>query len=92
MIACLRSAQFSYPDDSGSVVIELRRHHDTGAECDNKQFIVTKRFTRLPKVLIKKEWGTYREACRDWDEKVAKVTDTGLVRRDAKIIGFREEG
>ena len=92
MIACLRSAQFSYPDGSGSVVVELRRHHDTTAQCDNKEFIVTKRLTRLPGVLIRKAWGTYREAARDWDEKVAQLTDTGLARRDAKIIGFREEG
>jgi len=92
MIACLRSAQFMYPDGSGSIVVELRRQHDTTARCDNKQFIVTKRLTRLPAVVIKKEWGTYAEACRDWDEKVAKVTDTGLARRDARIIGFREEG
>ena len=92
MIACLRSAQFSYPDNSGSVVVELRRHHDTNAQCDNKEFIVMQRFTRLPGVVMRKVWGTYAEACRDWDEKVAKVTDTGLIRRDAKIIGFREEG
>jgi hypothetical protein len=92
MIACLRSAQFSYPDGSGSIVVELRRHHDTDSQCSNKQFIVMKRLTRLPKVLFKKEWGTYREAIRDWDEKVARITDTGLERRDAKIIGFREEG
>lgn len=92
MIACLRSAQFSYPDNSGSVVVELRRHHDTSAQCDNKEFIVMKRFTRLPGVVIRKAWGTYAEAVRDWDEHVAKLTDTGLQRRDAKIIGFREEG
>jgi hypothetical protein len=92
MIACLRSAQFQYPDGSGSIVVELRRQHDTDSHCDNKQFIVMKRLTRFPAVLIKKEWGTYREAVRDWDEKVAKITDTGLERRDAKIIGFREEG
>ena len=92
MIACLRSAQFSYPDGSGSIVVELRRHHDTSARCDNKQFVVTKRMTRLPGVLIKKEWGSYQEAVRDWDEKVIRITDTGLIRRDAKIIGFHEEG
>ena len=92
MLACLRSAQFMYPDKSASVVVELRRHHDTDAQCDNKQFIVIKRLTRLPGVLIKKEWGTYQEAVRDWDEKVAKITDTGMERRDSKIIGFHEEG
>jgi len=92
MIACLRSANFQYPDQSGSVVVELRRHHDTAASCDNKEFIVMQRFTRLPGVVTKKSWGTYREAVRDWDERVAKLTDTGLARLDAKIIGFREEG
>jgi hypothetical protein len=48
--------------------------------------------TRYPQVIIKKAWGTYPEACRDWDEKVMKLVDTGLVRRDSKIIGWREEG
>jgi len=92
MIACLRSAQFSYPDGSGSIVVELRRHHDTEAACANKEFVVLQRMTRLPKVLIRKSFGTYAEAVRHWDEKVTKITDTGLTRRDAKIIGFREEG
>lgn len=92
MIACLRSTQFSYPDGSGSIVVELRRHHDTQASCDNKEFVVSKRLTRFPGVVIKKRWGTYAEAVRDWDEKVAIITDTGLLRRDTKIIGFREEG
>ena len=92
MIACLRSAQFSYPDGSGSVVVELRRHHDTSAQCDNKEFIVMRRFTRLPGVVTRKTWGTYAEAVRDWDEKVVRLTDTGMTRRDAMIIGFREEG
>lgn len=92
MIACLRSASFSYPDDSGSVVVELRRHHDTEAQCDNKQFVVMRRITRLPGVVIKKVFGTYNEAVRYWDEKVAVATDQGLTRRDAKIIGWHEEG
>jgi hypothetical protein len=92
MIACLRSTQFSYPDGSGSIVVELRRHHDIHSQCDNKEFIVTKRLTRFPGVLIKKRWGTYAEACRDWDGKVTALVDTGLTRRDTKIIGFREEG
>ena len=51
-----------------------------------------KRFTRLPKALMTKPFGTYREASRYWDEEVAKLTDSGLQRRDAKIIGFHEEG
>ena len=92
MIACLRSAQFQYPDQSGSVVVELRRHHDIHAQCDNKEFVVMQRFTRLAGVVTRKVWGTYAEATRDWDEKVSRWTDQGLVRRDAKIIGFREEG
>jgi hypothetical protein len=92
VLACLRSAQFIYPDYSGGIVVELRRHHDTAASCDNKAFIVTKRLTRLPSVLMAKSFGTYAEACRYWDEQVAKVTDTGLERRDAMIIGWHEEG
>lgn len=92
MLACLRSAQFFYPDYSSSIVVELRRHHDTNAQCDNKQFIVSRRLTRLPGVLITKQFGTYHEATRYWDEQVAKVTDQGLQRRDARIIGFHEEG
>lgn len=43
-------------------------------------------------VLMTKAFGTYHEACRYWDEQVAVLTDTGMERRDAKIIGFREEG
>lgn len=91
MLACLRSAQFMYPDGSGSVVVELRRHHDVHARRDNKEFLVTRRLTRLP-VLTTKAFGTYREAVSYWDGEVVKLTDTGLARRDAKIIGFREEG
>ena len=92
MLACLRSAQFMFPDRSASVVVELRRHHDINAQYDNKEFLVTRRFTRLPGVLIRKAFGTYAEATRYWDEQVAIVTDTGLVRRDSKIIGWHEEG
>lgn len=91
MLACLRSAQFMYQDRSGSVVVELRRHHDTRASCDNKEFLVTKRLFRPP-VLLTKAFGTYREATRYWDEEVAKLTATGMERRDAAIVGFREEG
>ncbi len=92
MIACLRSAQFMYPDGSGSICVELRRHHDTTASCDNKAFVVTRRLTRLPQVMVKKAFGTYAEACRDWDEKVTKITDMGLIRREIKILGWHEEG
>jgi hypothetical protein len=92
MLACLRSAQFMYPDLSGSIVVELRRHHDTDARCGNKEFLVTKRLTRLPGVVMRKAFGTYPEAVRYWDEEVAKVTDLGLVRRDSRIVGFHEEG
>ena len=92
MLTCLRSATFMYPDGSGSILVELRRHHDTDARCANKEFLVTKRLTRLPHVLITKPLGTYREAVRYWDEQVAILTDKGLARRDAKIIGFHEEG
>jgi len=92
VIACLRSAQFMYPDYSGSIVVELRRHHDTDARCDNKAFLVTRRLTRLPSVILQKRFGAYPEACRYWEELVHKVEDEGLIRRDAKIIGFHEEG
>ena len=92
MLVCLRSAQFTYPDRSGSVVVELRRHHDPTAQCDNKEVVVTRRLTRLPHVLIAKTFGTYPEAARYWDEQVVKITDTGLERKDAKIIGWHEEG
>lgn len=92
MLACLRSAQFYYPDRSASIVVELRRHHDTDAHCDNKAFLVTRRFTRLPNVLTTKSFGNYAEAARYWDEQVAKLTDTGMERRDSKIVGWHEEG
>lgn len=92
MLACLRSASFLYPDRSASIVVDLRRHHDTDARCRNKEFLVTKRFTQLPGVVATKTFGTYHEATRYWDSEVAKLTDTGMERRDARIIGFREEG
>ena len=92
MIACLRSAQFMYADGSGSIVVELRRHHDTTAQCDNKQFLVTRRMTRLPHVILSKAFGTYNEAVRYWDEQFKKVEDMGLVKRDIHIVGFHEEG
>ena len=81
-----------YADRSASIVVELRRHHDTRADCDNKEFLVMKRFTRLPGALTTKSFGAYREATRYWDEEVAKLNDQGLQRRDSKIIGFHEEG
>lgn len=91
MLVCLRSAHFLYPDDSGGIVVELRRQHDTSAAVRNRQFLVTKRLTRMP-VLITKPFGTYREAVRYWDTEVSKLIDEGLERRDARIIGFHEEG
>jgi len=91
MLACLRSAQFAYKDGSGSVVVELRRHHDTRGQRQNKEFLVSRRLTRLP-VFMTKAFGTYPEAARYWESQVAKLTDTGMERRDAKIIGFHEEG
>lgn len=51
-----------------------------------------KRLTRLPGAVMRKSFGAYREAIRYWDEEVAKLTDQGLERRDAKIVGFHEEG
>ena len=92
MLVCLRSAQFMYPDGSGSIVVELRRHHDTAAQHDNKEFLVMRRFTRLPGVLVTKALGTYREATRYWDDQVRRLADTGMERRDARIVGFHEEG
>ena len=90
MLACLRSAQFLYPNGDGGIVVELRRHHDTTAR-DSKEFLVTRRLTKLP-VLMTKEFGTYREASRYWDEEVTKLIDTGMERRDSVIVGFHEEG
>ena len=81
-----------YADRSASIVVELRRHHDTRASARNKEFLVTKRLTRLPGVLTTKSFGTYPEASRYWDEEVVKLVDSGLERRDAVIVGFREEG
>ena len=92
MLVCLRSAQFQYADHSGSIVVDLRRHHDTVAECANKEFLVMKRLTRLPHVLITKAFGTYQEAARYWDKEVGKIADTGLARRDLPIVGWHEEG
>lgn len=92
MLACLRSAQFMYPDMSASIVVELRRHHDTRARTNNKEFLVTRRSTRIPKIAITRTFGTYQEAVRFWDIEVRKLVDTGMERRDARIMGFREEG
>ena len=91
MLVCLRSTSFAYADGSGSIVVELRRHHDTDSTCDNKEFLVTKRLTRAS-VLMTKVFGTYPEATRYWDEQVIKLADTGMARRDTQIIGWHEEG
>ena len=91
MLACLRSANFLYADGSGSVLVELRRHHDLNAQCANKEFLVTKRIT-WPSIIMTKAFGTYPEASHYWDEQVAKLTDTGMERRDARIVGWHEEG
>ena len=91
MLACLRSAQFMYADGSAGVVVELRRHHDLHSQCANKEFLVTKRVTR-PQIIMTKAFGTYPEATRYWDVEVAKLTNMGFERRDARIIGFHEEG
>ena len=72
-------------------MVELRRHHDTSAQRNNKEFLVTRRLTMLP-VLTTKAFGTYREATVYWDGEVAKLTDTGMTRRDSPIVGFHEEG
>lgn len=92
MLVCLRSALFQYPRDAGGVVVELRRHHDTDARYDNKEFIVTRRLTQMPGILITKVFGTYREACQHWDLHVKVLEDQGLERRNIRIMGFHEEG
>jgi len=91
MLVCLRSATFQYPDDTGAIVVELRRSHDTDARTRNKAFVVTRRLTRL-RAMTTKEYGTYREAAGRWDLEVRKLTDEGLQRRDFSILGFHEEG
>lgn len=95
MIACLRSARFMPPDRSRSMFVELRRHHDTRAKCDNKQFIVTTRipaFGPMAGTMIRKAHGTYQEAVKHWDETVRRYEDQGMVRDEMRIVGFREEG
>ncbi|MCI0349063.1 MAG: hypothetical protein L0Z53_06520 [Acidobacteriales bacterium] len=80
-----------FKDGSGQQVVELRRHHDTDAQCSNKEFLVMRRTFKPPIVMIK-PFGTYREATRYWDTEVAKLAATGMERRDARIVGFHEEG
>jgi len=92
VIACLRSARFTYPDSSASILVELRRHHNIKAQADNKEFVVTKRLARLRNMMLRKSFGTYREAVRYWNEQVAIIEGTGMQRRDARILGFHEEG
>lgn len=91
MIACLRSAQFIYPDRSASVLIELRRHHDIRSNVGSKEFIVTRRTTFRPMAIHNKSFGTLAEARRFWMAEVSRLTDSGLVRRDVPIVGFHEE-
>jgi hypothetical protein len=83
MMACLRSARFVFPDDSGSIFVELRRRND--------HFIVSERIPKL-KVLRNINRGTYREGCATWDELVHKHEDSGMRRSDLVIQGFHEEG
>jgi len=91
VLACLRSARFLYPDGSGSIVVELRRHHDLNSN-GIKEFLVTRRLTMSPTTLITKAFGTLPEAIRHWDLHVAVLTDKGMERRDDRIVGFHEEG
>lgn len=91
MIACLRSARFLYRDGSASVCVELRRHHNTDAQADNKTFSVTKRLSRLPGAMTVKHFGTLPEARRYWMTEVARFENRGMERRDARIMGFHEE-
>lgn len=81
-----------YPDRSTSIFIELRRHHVTYAQCDNKEFIVTRRLGFRPPVIVNKSFGSFREAKRYWGQEVSKLEDQGLIRHDMSIVGFHEEG
>jgi hypothetical protein len=92
VIACLRSARFFYPDRSATIFVELRRHHDTNAIANNKEFIVTKRTSFGIKMIHNKSFGTIAEARRHWIEEVHQLEDHGLVRSDIPILGFHEEG
>jgi len=83
MMACLRSTRFSFPDDSGSIFIELRRR--------NEHFIVSERIPRL-KVMRNINKGTLQEAREVWDTLVHKHEDAGMRRLDLQIQGFHEEG
>lgn len=83
MIACLRAAKFRFPDDSGSVFVEMRRR--------NAKFIVSERIPRLS-VLRNINKDTYNEASVAWCELVRKHEDAGMRRCDQTIMGFHEEG
>jgi len=91
LIACLRSQKFWYLDRTACVTVELRRLHDTDAQCDNKQFVVTKRFSGLPMAVVNKTFGTLPEARRWWMEQVTILEDQGLIPAETKFLGFREE-
>lgn len=90
MIALLRSSTFVYPDGS-EVVVEVRRVHDEHAHAANKEFIFTRRLPAM-RSIFKRSFGTPREALRYHDEQLSILADQGLRRRDAFIMGFREEG
>lgn len=83
MIACLRAARFVFPDDSGSVFVELRRRND--------KFIISERIPRLS-VLRNISKDTFNEASAMWNELVHKHEDGGMRRCDPAIMGFHEEG
>lgn len=82
MLACLRSTQFIYPDKSGSIYVELRRH--------NKEFIVTQRIPRL-RIMHSVRKGTLNEARSIWLETIHRYEDSGMKRKDLLISGFHEE-
>lgn len=95
MIACLRSVRFMPADRSRSLFVELRRHHDTKARCDNKSFVVMTRippFGMMAGTAITKSFGTYSEAAEHWDTTVRRYEDQGLIRDQMRIVGFHEEG
>jgi hypothetical protein len=97
VIALSRSAKFVYPDDSAAIHVELRRHHDirprhASVRGDHKSFVVMRRFSRIKGPVEKTPFKTYKEAARYWDVQVDMLTQQGLIRRDDKLMGFREEG
>ena len=98
MIALLCSAQFRVGDDAPPIYVELRRHHDIKDlnGCDNKAFIVAKRFPPMHGCqsgqMFTKSFGTPAEGKREWDLQKRMLEDQGLKCVETVILGFHEEG